>query len=244
MTPAPSSSLGLVRLLQLASPALPVGAYSYSQGLEAAIEAGTVVDAASAQRWIEDVLRFSTAAFEAPLWRRLLAAWRCAEVAEVAEVAGVTGVAAASACNAWFLASRETAELRAETAQMGYSLARLLGELEGAAACAPLQALGVISFPAAFTFAAARWQLDEEAALLGYLWSALENQVMAAIKAVPLGQTDGQRILLALGAQLPELAHASAALAAGPDDELCNFTPGLAIASSRHEAQYSRLFRS
>jgi urease accessory protein len=241
---SPSSSLGLVRLLQLASPALPVGAYSYSQGLEAAIEAGTVVDAASAQRWIEDVLRFSTAAFEAPLWRRLLAAWRCAEVAEVAEVADVTGVAAASACNAWFLASRETAELRAETAQMGYSLARLLGELEGAAACAPLQALGVISFPAAFTFAAARWQLDEEAALLGYLWSALENQVMAAIKAVPLGQTDGQCILLALGAQLPELAHASAALAAGPDDELCNFTPGLAIASSRHEAQYSRLFRS
>lgn len=230
------SGLALVRLLQLSSPALPVGAYSYSQGLEAAIEAGTVVDAAGAQRWIEDVLRFGTAALEAPLWRRLLAAWRAEDLA------------AASAANAWFLATRETAELRAETSQMGYSLTRLLGELEGASACAPLQALGggsaSISLPAAFTFAVARWQIDEEAALLGYLWSALENQVMAAIKAIPLGQTDGQRILRALGALLPELAHQSAALAAGPDDELCNFTPGLALASSRHEAQYSRLFRS
>jgi urease accessory protein len=242
--PSSISGLALVRLLQLSSPALPIGAYSYSQGLEAAIEAGTVVDAASAQRWIEHALRFGTAALEAPLWRRLLAAWRAEDLA------------AARAANAWFLATRETAELRAETSQMGYSLARLLGELEGAAACAPLQALGAcsasisasistsISLPAAFTFATWRWQIDEEAALLGYLWSALENQVMAAIKAIPLGQTDGQRILRVLGAVLPELAHQSAALAAGPDDELCNFTPGLALASSRHEAQYSRLFRS
>jgi urease accessory protein len=210
---SPALALALVRLLQLASPALPVGAYSYSQGLEAAIEAGTVTDTPGAQRWIEDVLRWSTAALEAPLWRRLLAEWRREDVA------------AASACNA-------------------LSLARLLGELEAAAATAPLAALGSISFPAAFTFAVARWQLDEEAALLGYLWSALENQVMAAVKAIPLGQTDGQRILLALGALLPELAHASAALAAGADEDLCNFTPGLALASSRHEAQYSRLFRS
>lgn len=221
--------LALVRLLQLASPALPVGAFSYSQGLEAAVERGAVHDAASAQRWIGDVLRFGVAALEAPLWRRLFAAWRDGDAAR------------AAAWNDSFLASRETAELYAETAQMGYSLARLLGELEGAAATAALTALAPLSFPAAFTFAAVRWQLDEEQALLGYLWAALENQVMAALKAVPLGQTDGQRILRALGAELPELARQSAERG---DDELCNFTPALAIASSCHETQYSRLFRS
>jgi urease accessory protein len=229
MTASPSSSLALVRLLQLASPALPVGAYSYSQGLEAAIEAGTVTDAASAQRWIDDVLRHSVAALEAPLWRRLWAAWQREDAAAVV------------AWNERFLATRETAELRAETAQMGYSLARLLGELDGAEAAVALAAVPAIAFPAAFTFAAVRRGLDEEAALLAYLWSFVENQVMAAIKAVPLGQTQGQQILAALGAHLPELARGCAELG---DDELCNFTPGLAIASSRHEAQYSRLFRS
>ena len=249
MTSPAAPSLALVRLLQLASPALPVGAYSYSQGLEAAIEAGAVRDAASARRWIEDVLRHSVAALEAPLWRRLWAAWQRQDLGAVA------------AWNALFLATRETAELRAETVQMGYSLARLLGELEGPAAAAALAAVesnaasnvvsidspnvasnaAPISFPAAFTFAAVRWHLDEESALLGYLWSFLENQVMAAVKALPLGQTQGQQILSALGALLPELARASAGLA---DDELCNFTPGLALASSRHEAQYTRLFRS
>lgn len=233
-----SAGLALVRLLQLASPALPVGAYSYSQGLEAAIEEGLVRDAASAERWIGEVLARSTAAVEAPLWRRLFAAWQRGE-----------GEAAARH-DAYFLSTRETAELRAESLQMGYSLARLLGELEGAAgaaAIAPLAALvaaGGGSFPAAFTFAAVLWQLDEEEALLGYLFSVLENQVTAALKAVPLGQTDGQRLLVRLGERLPELARQSAALAAGPDEALCNFTPGLAILSSRHEAQYSRLFRS
>lgn len=228
-------SLALVRLLQLASPALPVGAYSYSQGLEAAVEAGEITDAASAERWIGDALAFSVAAVEAPLWRRLFAAWRAGDAA------------AAAAHDALFLATRETAELRAETLQMGYSLARLLGELDGASAAAPLAALvaaGGGSFPAAFTFAAVRWEVTEEEALVGYLYAALENQVMAAIKAVPLGQTAGQRLLGALGARLPALAAESARLAAGPDDELCNFTPGLAVLSSRHEAQYSRLFRS
>ncbi len=243
--------LALVRLLQLASPALPVGAYSYSQGLEAAIEAGAVADAASAQRWIGEALRHSVAAVEGPLVLALHRAWRRAAAADFAadfadEVA---------ALNALFLATRETAELHAETAQMGYSLVRLLGELEGPAAAAALAAAArppaaPLSFPAAFAFAAARWEIDEESALLAYLWAALENQVMAAVKAIPLGQTAGQRILRALGAQLPALGRAaaertpSAADSPSPLDAITNFTPGLAIASSRHEAQYSRLFRS
>jgi urease accessory protein len=198
------------RLLQLASPTLPVGAYSYSGGLEAAIEAALVTDAASAQRWIGDVLEHSVARMEAPLLLKMIeqpdAQW-----------------------NEMFLASRETAELRAETVQMGYSLNRLLPEL-GIEAC-PLEEP---SFPAVYAHAVRAWHIAPRQALTAYLWAWLENQVMAAVKAVPLGQTDGQKMLLVLGAKLQAMS----------EDEPGNFAPGLAILSSRHETQYSRLFRS
>jgi urease accessory protein len=205
------------RLLQLASPALPVGAYSYSGGLEAAVEAGIVKDAASAQQWIGDVLEFAIARMEAPVLLRMMAG-------EIAR------------WNALFLASRETAELRAETVQMGYSLNRLLPELG-------LSALDLeeISFPAAFAHAASSWEIEPKDALTAYLWSWIENQVMAAIKAVPLGQTDGQRMLLFLGKRIQETVGQALAL---KDGHLGNFAPGLAVLSSQHETQYSRLFRS
>ena len=211
--------MSLARLLQLASPALPVGAYSYSQGLEAAIEAGIVNDAGSAERWIADVLQFSLAGMEAPLVHRM-----------IAEPADVTRL------NAMFLASRETAELRAETLQMGHSLRRLLNDFG-----LTLPAMEEIAYPTAFALAAAHWKLEPREALVAYLWAWLENQVMAAVKAVPLGQTAGQKMLLALGSRLESIAQHAAALA---EDEWCNFAPGLAFLSSRHETQYSRLFRS
>jgi urease accessory protein len=198
------------RLLQLASPTLPVGAYSYSGGLEAAIEAGIVKDAASARRWIGDVLEFSVLRMEAPLLLKMIEA-------------------PAAEWNETFLASRETAELRAETVQMGYSLNRLLPEL-GVGPCPYDEP----SFPAVFAHAVRAWGLGAREALTAYLWAWLENQVMAAVKAVPLGQTDGQKILLALGAKLHEV----------DEEEPGNFAPGLAILSSLHETQYSRLFRS
>jgi urease accessory protein len=206
----------LAKLLQLASPALPVGAYSYSGGLEAAAEAGVVHDAASAERWIGHVLEFSIARMEAPILFRMMSDQK--------------------AWNEIFLASRETAELRAETAQMGYSLNRLLKDL----------GLGEVpvqepSFPAAFAYAASQWKIEPEAALQAYLWAWLENQVMAAVKAIPLGQTDGQRILLSLGNSLPSLVKKAMQIENG---ELGNFAPALAMHSSRHETQYSRLFRS
>ena len=205
------------RLLQLASPALPVGAYSYSGGLEAAVEAGIVKDAASAQQWIGDVLEFSVGRMEAPLLLRMMKE-------------GIEG------WNELFLASRETAELRAETLQMGYSLNRLLPDLG-------LSALDLdeISFPAAFARAASSWGIAPRDALVAYLWAWMENQVMAAVKAVPLGQTDGQKILLSLGSHLNRLAEKAASMT---DDDLGNFAPGLAMLSSQHETQYSRLFRS
>ncbi len=225
------SDLRLVRLLQLASPALPVGAYSYSQGLESAVEAGIVHDAASAQNWITDVLELSMASMEAPLLLRLYAAWCAKDIALV------------EYWNAVFLASRESAELRAETVQMGYSLTRLLNELNepDAAAFTPMQTIDEPAFPTAFACAAAQWQIESASALVAYLWSWIENQVMAAIKVVPLGQTAGQKMLLALGARLDAVAQAAAAK---DDTELGNFAPGLAMLSSRHETQYSRIFRS
>ncbi len=205
--------MSLARLLQLASPTLPVGAYSYSQGLEAAVEAGIVSDAGSAERWIADVLEFSVARMEAPLL------WRMLHGEDLNEI---------------FIASRETAELRAETLQMGHSLCRLLEDL----GFTDLPK-GDVSFPAAFALAARNWSIEPRAALVAYMWSWLENQVMAAVKAVPLGQTAGQKILLCLGAELDRVADG-----ASTRSEFLNFAPGLAVLSARHETQYSRLFRS
>jgi urease accessory protein len=225
--------LPFVRLLQLASPTLPVGAYTYSQGLEWAADSGIVADEAGAARWIGDALRFSVARFEAPLVASQLDAWARGDDAAVARL------------NAEFVASRESAELRAETVQMGYSAARLFADV-GAFASLPgwlgrLQAVEEPAFPTAWTAAAAAWQVPPEQALIAYLWAWLENQVMAALKAVPLGQSAGQRLLAGLGARLPDLAAHALAL---PEEQWSNFTPGLALASSRHETQYTRLFRS
>jgi urease accessory protein len=221
----------LVRLLQLASPMLPVGAYSYSQGLEAAVDRRIVRDAPTAAQWIGDMLDYSVARMEAPVLLRLIAAWRGRDFAAIDD------------WNALFLASRETSELRAETVQMGFSLRRLLAELAGAneEARAHLARLEEIAFPTSFACAVAEWQISPEPALVAYLWSWLENQVMAALKALPLGQTDGQRMLLTLGDRLDAIAARVALLA---DDELGSFAPGFAMLSSHHETQYSRLFRS
>lgn len=224
-------ALGLTRLLQLASPALPVGAYSYSGGLESAIDDGLVTDAASAERWIGDVLDFSLAVYEAPVLWRLSAALREDNRTAFLE------------WNAMFRAGRETAELRAETLQMGRALKTLFADLSfcDAQALSLLDDAGTLTFPAAYAFAAHHMQIEARSAIVAYLWGWLENQVMAALKAAPVGQTAGQKMLARLAGRLPEIAERATTLA---DDDLSNFAPGLAIASCRHETQYSRLFRS
>lgn len=236
MTAAPAagaSLLPLVRLLQLASPALPVGAYTYSQGLEWAVECGRVNTEADASCWIGDVLEWGLARFEAPLVACLMEAWMLGDDAAVMRL------------NDDFVASRETSELRAETVQMGYSLVRLLVDLDAWAALPGwrerLQRIDTPSFPVAWTAAAAAWKVPVQDALAAYLWAWLENQVMAAVKAVPLGQSAGQRLLAALGARIPDLVPRAMKLA---EADWSNYTPGLALASSHHETQYSRLFRS
>jgi urease accessory protein len=244
-----TNPLTLTRLLQLASPALPVGAYSYSQGLEAAIDAGVVHDEATTLQWIRDVLELTVSRMEAPLFLRLHAAWiaddglsttgRLSVRAERGAATQSKGErVAAIEWNDIFLASRESAELRAETAQMGYSLARLLTELREPH---PFGAWTEVSLPAAYTWWAARCGIDASSALIAYLWSWAENQVMAALKAVPLGQSAGQRVLFALGSCIAEQAARAQSL---DDDALGGLAPSFAILSSRHETQYSRLFRS
>jgi urease accessory protein len=225
------SLTALPRLLQLTSTMLPVGAYSYSQGLEYAIEAHMVHDADSALAWIEDVLTVSVARFEAPMMARMHAAWQRNDIFQTIEF------------NQYFISSRESAELRAETLQMGYSLVRLLEQLDDVPELqlAALSAQNEVSYPCAFALAAGSWNIPTAAAVNAYLWGWLENQVSAAMKCVPLGQVAGQKILSKLGKHLPLLAEKSLQL---EDLELSNFSPMLAIVSSKHETQYSRLFRS
>jgi len=221
----------LSRLLQLASPALPVGAYSYSQGLEWAAECGAVRDEATAGEWIADVLRTGVGSFEAPLLVRAMAAVDTDDWGLLA------------ALNERFVASRESSELRNETLQMGHSLRVLMDALEDVPATGRngLRGIDEVSFPVVWGCIAAAWGIPQREAVTAYLWAWAENQVMAAVKIVPLGQTAGQRLLLRLGMVVEQVAGDALKL---DEAEWSNFAPGFAIASCRHETQYTRLFRS
>ena len=229
--PAVGPTMALVRLLQLASPALPIGGYSYSQGLEWAVEAGTVHDAATAATWIGDLLDLVVAPGEAAV------VWRLLDASERRDWH------AFGYWNAWFCASRETAELRAETEQMGAALMKLATALElfDAQVTEQLAQWPALSLPAAYALSARGYGIARDATLIAYVWSWLEAQVAAAIKCVPLGQVAGQRLLKNLGEHIPGVAAGARAIL---DDDVTSFAPGLALASARHENQYTRLFRS
>jgi urease accessory protein len=226
----------ITTLLQLASPALPIGAFSYSQGLEAAIDHEAIRDAASVERWIGESMCTTLAACELPIWAMQYRNWQARDWN------------ALRTWNDWFLASRETRELRLETEQMGWSLAQLMQKLEGGDRDSRqmLDAIAPVSLPTAYSWAAVARNLPIEAGLTAYCFGWAENQVSAAVKALPLGQVAGQRILDALRGCVA-IAVAEALERAGGDESgprLSTLTPMLAILSSRHETQYSRLFRS
>lgn len=218
----------LAAAMRLASPALPIGGFSYSQGLASAIDRGWLRNEAEVHDWLADLLAHNLARFEAPLCFAL-----CRAVADDDE-------AEAARLHALHLASRETAELRAETLQMGYSLLRMLAGLPGGDS-GTVRDLHGCTLPLAWARAARAFGLPPEDALVAWLFAWLENQVAAAIKAVPLGQQAGQRLLSALQ---PVLAEAAATAQDLPEDAWSNFATGFALASSWHETQYSRLFRS
>ena len=221
----------LLSLLQLASPSLPVGAYSYSQGLESAIENGTVKDEATAHAWIMQMLDEIITQFEAPLLWRLLHAFAQKDYESAEYWSNV------------FIASRDSAEFRAEIIQMGYSLSKLIIELKICdEECQKFIASQTdIPFLTAYAAAAVAFDIAPEAALLSMLFSWAENQVLVCVKSVPLGQVSGQRLLLSLQNVIASSAQQANEFA---DDALCNWAPGLSILSMQHEVQYSRLYRS
>jgi urease accessory protein len=218
----------LLRLLQLVSPSLPIGSFTYSQGIEWAVESGWIRDLGDLEDWLEGLLHGPLAQVDLPLLLRIQAA---AEARDRESLATWTN---------WLLASRETAELRAEESNRGRAFADLLVAwgLEGAGDWRPQLAR---SQAAGFAFAAAAWAIDPRVAATGYAWAWLEGLVLAAVKIVPLGQTQGQQALVRLAAQVPGALELALTL---DDDGIGASSPVLAIASCRHETQYTRLFRS
>ncbi len=229
-----AESNNLPALLQLASAALPVGAFSHSLGLEAALEADIVHDAQSAERWIVDYLALTWAEGEAPLWRAQFTAWQQLDRRAI------------GALNDQLIAMRETSELRMESEQTGRSLTLWLQALPQLNAFTEqhrdlLQTLRPPAYASVHACASVALGLDEHAGLHALGWSLAENLTTAAVKLVPLGQIAGQAILRRLASQLPQWIDT--AMTRTPA-QACNFTPMLGILSAHHETQYTRLFRS
>lgn len=222
-------SHALLSLLQLASPALPVGAYSYSEGLETLVDAGIIDNQQSLGQWLEDSLRYGAIRVEAGVMVR---AYRSASTDDVE---------ALSYWNAWVTAASATEELREQSWQMGGSLMRLLVELQPCVRRIAEAIGNPCNYAIAFGIAAACWQIHLHAALLGYLHSWATNLTNAGVKLIPLGQTSGQQLLLNLQTTLSKSAVEILAL---EDDDLSSCGWGLALASMAHKTQYSRIFRS
>jgi urease accessory protein len=228
--PAPS----LLQLIWLASPALPVGGFSYSEGFEAALESGRVSGESSASDWLIDQLHLSLSRADVAAIAKAIPAWRRGDIDRVIEL------------NQWVLQTRETHEFRLQTDQMGRSLAqwhqalnadsaRTLGLFQQASPDEPT------SYPIAFALAASSTLASVRDGCLAFTFGWAENMVGAAVKSVPLGQSAGQRILARLANEIPAAVDHAMQL---QDSQRQAFSPMLAILSSQHETQYSRLFRS
>ncbi len=222
------TDLSLLRLLQLVSPGLPIGMYSYSQGLERSVDDGWINTADAAGEWISGVLQTSMMRVDVPILLRLCRAWQHQDHEAIKHWSQTL-----TAC-------RETSELRAEDRQTGQALAKLLIKLDMPAA-ENWQRQPQATLATLFSLAAVHWHIEPRHAAMGYVWGWLENQVLCAVKLVPLGQVAGQQLLQTLAATIP--AQIDTALLLG-DDEIGGSAFGLALASCRHEMQYSRLFRS
>ena len=220
----------LLWLMQLASPALPVGGFSYSEALEAAVEHGLVTDESSAQQWLIDQLHLVQARSELPVVAQAMHAWQAHDLAALQQLSD------------WVMQTRETFEMRLQTEQMGRSLLVWLRNHQ-AADEANMQCCECLppTWPIVFALALNTQRIEPHEGLLACAFGWAENMVQAAIKSVPLGQSAGQRMLARLAREIPLAVQTAMAL---QDEERQAFSPMLAILSSRHETQYSRIFRS
>jgi urease accessory protein len=220
----------LLQLMWLASPALPIGGFSYSECFEAAVDTAKVTTEQEAASWLLDQLHLSLSRADLAVIAQAVPAWQQGDHARIA------------ALNAWVLQTRESSELRAQTEQMGRSLLEWLRNHTTASA-AQIETLAALqpTYPLAFALAASSTGAALRDCLLSYAFGWAENMVQAAIKSVPLGQSAGQRILSALSAEIPAAIDHALALT---DDARQAYSPMLAILSAQHEIQYSRLFRS
>jgi urease accessory protein len=227
VTASTGDALALLRCLQLSSPGLPIGAYAYSQGLEWAVEAAWVRDETSLREWVREQMGAVLAPVDVAIYARLYHAVSAQDGTLVAH------------WNAVLLAHRETRELRGDDRDRGAALSRLLRDF----GIRPLSTLAGVDVALATAHAqlAVHWALPLAMAVQAYVWAWLEGQVIAGVKLIPLGQAAGQRLLCTLAAELPHVVDAGLAL---DDDDIGGSLPALAIASCRHETQYTRLFRS
>jgi urease accessory protein len=220
----------LLQLIWLASPALPVGGFSYSEALEAAIDHGHVHNEATCADWLADQLHLSQARGDMALMAQAIPAWQSLDKARLKNL------------SQWVHASRETQEMRLQTEQMGRSLLDWL-RIQNKASDAALKLCSELrpTYPMAMSLALSLANAPLDQALQAYAFGWAENMTQAALKAVPLGQVSGQKILVRLAQEIPEAVQHAIALS---DDERQAFCPMLAVMSARHETQYSRLFRS
>ncbi|MEK7344794.1 MAG: urease accessory UreF family protein [Pseudomonadota bacterium] len=220
----------LLQLIWLASPALPIGGFSYSEGLEAAIEQGLVHDEHSATDWLVNQLHLTQSRGDMAVLAQAIPAWQNSDAPRL------------QALSRWVMGTRETAEMRLQTEQMGRSLLDWLRNLQQArddqlACCNQLPP----SYPLVMALALSLAHAPLDQALQAYAFGWAENLSQAALKAVPLGQSAGQRMLARLAREIPQAVQTALNL---NDDDRQAFSPMLAILSARHETQYSRIFRS
>jgi urease accessory protein len=227
---AQTETPALLQLIWLASPALPIGGFSYSEGLEAAIDHGLVHDEDSAAAWLVDQLHLTQSRGDMAVLGDMITAWQARDHPRLA------------ALSEWVHATRESAELRLQSEQMGRSMLEWLRNQHAIDDdTITLCNRWVPTYPLMFALALSRTTAPLEQCLQAYAFGWSENMVQAAIKSVPLGQNAGQRILTQLAQHIaPAVSHALQV----SDDTRQAFSPMLAILSAQHETQYSRLFRS
>ncbi|MFT5226542.1 MAG: urease accessory protein [Polaribacter sp.] len=221
------NDMALARLMQLISPSLPIGGYSYSQGIEWAVDAGWISTPDDLYQWLEGLLNTNMLYLELPILQRMIEAWVEPDVDCLRNK------------NEYLIASRETEELRLEETNRARAFSRLLVSLIPEAR--QIDPMLWRTQTACYSFACQRWDIEFDSAAYGFLWSWLENLVLSAVKIIPLGQTDGQKTIFKLASIIPNVVKQARDV---DDDDIGASSMALAIASAQHETQYTRLFRS